>query len=959
MNDLNNNNFVDLTRDNFHNAEKATSMVYHSKYNNVLLGTSNKRDIDTSNTSLAISSYFEAVGRAKEAAPTQFSSKPNANPTPNGNSKPKYKPYVPKYNANRKQLIPDSFYEPKKSKPPTRGLAGNKSIKGWVDRSDSYKNGNPERAISPTYDSYEAYRNSDEYHGKRKADSRSNIYQMYDNNYNTGSSYNSFSMDEESGGGFSYSGGTNLYDDVPEIDIDDFDCGDGDQDQGPRVYKRIKTAASVKREQEKEREKLSKPSVNFFNDILHKDSGASAKTVSGAVAVDKVDATSDLNAATLVNHCRQLLDKYNMLHKKRETLPEALDSLMNVVSDKFIQHILSTISLKQLYYQKSATPSAISSVGLPVRFLDESHYVSSFKPFVTREIYAAVATQLERLCSKPSGGKDRSRYGRGDELRECAPDSGNIISLMDKDLSDRSGSSSLSDSMAPLGVIYANVTNTTSNSTASSSDTLGVEADIRLINVYLNIVIPSDSGVCSYYGGGGSQTKTKTIYSCISKLSETLEYINNEDLVILLMNDPVRKNTDQGCCRSLFENLILDGEQQDLASVDVSGNHSELSAATSCCAKYRLGIVSSCQMVDKNKGVTNASVSGGSSRWNCQLNILIAGDENKTGREYIGESWRIIPFLSLSTFFREYVALHGISSSQVAMPLSPYILKTTPVVSVEYLNEVSELLRDSIDSVITHCNKNISCYASSVSASDGNANKQKEVQVVKRVFEIQSNILEYLELLQHVQISSSVLKNCSSLGKILRVLSNNGNLLGDTFKASKSNKFYDNEGASKYLDSGLNKSIQSVTANLVTKWKKQIQREHSLTDDRAAGSGELSVSGSPEDISAPHGVSKELWGVLRSEYNTSQLYAIAYVCERNCSRYVTDSIENSEGNAPQTITEPSSPALSNKRIYNKLSISLIQGPPGTGKTSTVCKLTCNIFCSFLLSDLLILQLLLL
>lgn len=45
---------------------------------------------------------------------------------------------------------------------------------------------------------------------------------------------------------------------------------------------------------------------------------------------------------------------------------------------------------------------------------------------------------------------------------------------------------------------------------------------------------------------------------------------------------------------------------------------------------------------------------------------------------------RILPFMNLATFTREWAALHSMRSQKL-LPLAPYILKASPVVSVSRL----------------------------------------------------------------------------------------------------------------------------------------------------------------------------------------------------------------------------------------------------------------------------------
>lgn len=63
-----------------------------------------------------------------------------------------------------------------------------------------------------------------------------------------------------------------------------------------------------------------------------------------------------------------------------------------------------------------------------------------------------------------------------------------------------------------------------------------------------------------------------------------------------------------------------------------------------------------------------------------QQTILVLSGESLP-REAV---WQCVPVMSLSTFMREWIALQSISSHKL-MPLAPYILKGSPVVSSSYL----------------------------------------------------------------------------------------------------------------------------------------------------------------------------------------------------------------------------------------------------------------------------------
>jgi hypothetical protein len=91
---------------------------------------------------------------------------------------------------------------------------------------------------------------------------------------------------------------------------------------------------------------------------------------------------------------------------------------------------------------------------------------------------------------------------------------------------------------------------------------------------------------------------------------------------------------------------------------------------------YSLAVVCSAA---KKRG--ESSTAGGGSKLAQQTLLVLHGHHNLPLKD---ELWQCVPVMGLSTFIREWLALKSITSHKL-MPLAPYLLKGSPVVSSTFL----------------------------------------------------------------------------------------------------------------------------------------------------------------------------------------------------------------------------------------------------------------------------------
>jgi hypothetical protein len=111
---------------------------------------------------------------------------------------------------------------------------------------------------------------------------------------------------------------------------------------------------------------------------------------------------------------------------------------------------------------------------------------------------------------------------------------------------------------------------------------------------------------------------------------------------------------------------------------------------------HTLGIVTS-QGKEQHPGASKSSHEGGdgsSNDYNHQTIVVLKGTLPPSE-----VTWTCIPLVGLSTHIREWTALHSVVSHHL-MPLTPYILKASPVVSAHRLSEIYRKLDSAVNKIM-------------------------------------------------------------------------------------------------------------------------------------------------------------------------------------------------------------------------------------------------------------------
>jgi hypothetical protein len=113
---------------------------------------------------------------------------------------------------------------------------------------------------------------------------------------------------------------------------------------------------------------------------------------------------------------------------------------------------------------------------------------------------------------------------------------------------------------------------------------------------------------------------------------------------------------------------------------------------------HTLGIVTSQgkeqNLKSSSSGATDDSAAAASNDYNHQTIVVLKGTLPPSEL-----TWTCIPLIGLSTNIREWTALHSVVSHQL-MPLTPYILKASPVVSAHRLSEIYRQLDRAVNKIM-------------------------------------------------------------------------------------------------------------------------------------------------------------------------------------------------------------------------------------------------------------------
>lgn len=270
-----------------------------------------------------------------------------------------------------------------------------------------------------------------------------------------------------------------------------------------------------------------------------------------------------------------------------------------------------------------------------------------------------------------------------------------------------------------------------------------------------------------------------------------------------------------------------------------------------------------------------------------------------TGTAAYGDAqlWIVIPIMNLSTFFREWTALHSIRDHRL-MPLAPYLLKASPAVSQARLVALKQDIERRFDSWVqeeqyeqhrkqqqqqqqqsgstaassSHNNHNhnpnrarllenrhrqlVQSEASSSSSSSSAlslASTHASFSMKEQLEQVLFRLIH--EDLAHVKIDTSLLKN-SDIVRTLRRMSKH--------------------------DPPLPSTIREAIQRLIQTWQTQCTNDLSPDVIRNLKGGKVvPIPNKEEDcmIQPPRTVTATLWQSLYDRYNNSQLFAIKYVVE--------------------------------------------------------------------------------
>lgn len=239
--------------------------------------------------------------------------------------------------------------------------------------------------------------------------------------------------------------------------------------------------------------------------------------------------------------------------------------------------------------------------------------------------------------------------------------------------------------------------------------------------------------------------------------------------------------------------------------------------------------------------------------------------------------WKVIPIMNISTFLREWIALHSIRDHRL-MPLAPYLLKASPVVSQAHLLTIKDDIERRLQNWIeehryeemkkqipgaTVDPKLVSQKRQMENRYRQQNQKQSVANVVGASDDSTSSMKERLEDslyqlitsdLSAIRIDTSILKNSDIVRTLRRVMKTP-------------------QMAMKIISAG---------QELITKWHKICSDDISPDHIRNLKGGKVIPIPHKEDVAltqAPRTVNDGLWQLLYHRYNNSQLFAIKYVVE--------------------------------------------------------------------------------
>eukprot|EP01034_Spumella_vulgaris_P022409 gene22409-28533_t len=226
----------------------------------------------------------------------------------------------------------------------------------------------------------------------------------------------------------------------------------------------------------------------------------------------------------------------------------------------------------------------------------------------------------------------------------------------------------------------------------------------------------------------------------------------------------------------------------------------------------------------------NEMSSSGGNKLAQQTLLVLRGHDNLPLKD---ELWHCVPVMGLSTFIREWLALQSMASQKL-MPLAPYLLKGSPVVSSTYLSSINDAIELKLKNLI---------------AAHNNAAEESRMQ------RFNDALLFDLASLVTVQIDGSVLKNTGIAKTLMRI----------------SNKSVDRLFSVPCVD---------LAGNLITKWKEQVKMDNKASTLMNMKGGKLVEMPASGEIAKPRCLPGLLWTKLCSSYNSSQLFAIKYVSDQ-------------------------------------------------------------------------------
>lgn len=307
---------------------------------------------------------------------------------------------------------------------------------------------------------------------------------------------------------------------------------------------------------------------------------------------------------------------------------------------------------------------------------------------------------------------------------------------------------------------------------------------------------------------------------------------------------------------------------------------------------YCLGIVASAPQRSKegiasSNGNNTSNGSGSSSRSRVQVLLVEKDQAPPTSR-----TWYILPLMNLCTFLREWQALHSIRDHRL-MPLAPYLLKASPVVSQAHLQQMRDTIEKKLRAWVQeyqyeahraqqllqqhatrdphqvsqqrrlqhqqHQHRLALVQEGIITLPSSNSDKCEDNNPTTKTSIAFSSVQQQLEevlvqsimSLDSVRVDSSVLKNTEIVKTLKAVI-----------KAD-----------------GLPQFIKDVAETLIGRWKAQIIADIAPDTIRNLKGGKVIDIPDKDAITQPRTISDAMWRTLVARYNNSQLFAIKYVVE--------------------------------------------------------------------------------